>query len=483
MELSKITLTKDYNFKQQEEFSILSGDFNPIHLDSVFARRELVGDIVVHGIHLVLDALEFLIDSTFIEKPLYIHFIKVKFHNPVYLLKSVEISIKQDGQNATIIIRDSKSLLLSEIIVRYRFVNISFFSNIIKSNGFSLKYPSNHSINDLVDHHGDCELDLNEDLCKKIFPNLYQNLLHTQIAEILALTRIVGMKCPGLKSLFSGFELETKKSNHTVVEYKVDKIIERFSMVNLDIVGPTFSGRVETFYRPEPIDQPTIREIARKVQFNSLKNMVALVIGGSRGIGETTAKIIAAGGGTPIITYFKGKQDAEQISRDITDTNFTCYSKMVNIQDLENCFDDFPNNLKVNTIFYFASPKIFVKKTNDFDRDLFDDFLNYYVEGFNELIKLARQKLPQNLIVFYPSSIAIEEKPIDLTEYIMAKKAGEYLCEVLSTKCIGLNILIERLPRMHSDQTLNLFQFPAASTFDIMYPLINTMSELLGAKK
>ena len=39
-------------------------------------------------------------------------------------------------------------------------------------------------------------------------------------------------------------------------------------------------------------------------------NVRALVIGGSRGLGEITAKIIAAGGGDVWITYRRGKEDA-----------------------------------------------------------------------------------------------------------------------------------------------------------------------------
>jgi hypothetical protein len=483
MELSEKKITKTYNFTQQEDFSVLSGDFNPVHLDSIFARRELVGEIVVHGIHLVLGALDFLIDSQLVRQRIFIHFIKVKFHNPVYINNRITISINQDFKNAKIVIRDVKSLLLSEIILRYGFENALFGGSIIKSNIFNFKFPINNSINELVGQHGNCELYLNDDLCKKILPNVYQYLSHIQIAELLALTRIVGMECPGLKSLFSGFELESKNGNLSRIDYKVSNVIERFSMVNLDIVGPSFSGILETFYRPEPIVQPTIMEISQKIEYSSLENMVALIIGGSRGIGETTAKIIAAGGGTPIITYFKGKQDAEKICKEICDAKYNCYLKMININDLEKSLDDFNDLLKVNTIFYFASPKIFVKKAIDFDRDLFDSFFKYYVDSFYELIKLTRQKLPQNLNFFYPSSIAIDERAADLTEYIMAKKAGEHLCEILRAKYNGLNILFERLPRMHSDQTLNLFQFPAASTFDVMYPLINEMYTFLNTNK
>ena len=49
----------------------------------------------------------------------------------------------------------------------------------------------------------------------------------------------------------------------------------------------------------------------------SIKNQSALIIGGSRGIGEVTAKILAAGGANVLITYNKGKNDAEKVVSDI----------------------------------------------------------------------------------------------------------------------------------------------------------------------
>src|SRR5438093_7142373 len=50
--------TRSYTPADQERFAELSGDFNPLHLDPVQARRELFGDVVVPGVHGVLDALD-----------------------------------------------------------------------------------------------------------------------------------------------------------------------------------------------------------------------------------------------------------------------------------------------------------------------------------------------------------------------------------------------------------------------------------------
>ena len=48
----------------QRAFADLSGDHNPIHLDALVARRTPFGRVAVHGMHLLLDALERLSSET-----------------------------------------------------------------------------------------------------------------------------------------------------------------------------------------------------------------------------------------------------------------------------------------------------------------------------------------------------------------------------------------------------------------------------------
>ena len=48
-------------------------------------------------------------------------------------------------------------------------------------------------------------------------------------------------------------------------------------------------------------------QVAHRVRPGIFAGQTALIVGGSRGLGEVTAKLIAAGGGTPIITYQAGK--------------------------------------------------------------------------------------------------------------------------------------------------------------------------------
>ena len=55
--------------------------------------------------------------------------------------------------------------------------------------------------------------------------------------------------------------------------------------------------------------------------------------------------------------------------------------------------------------------------------------------------------------VLYPSSVAVVDRPGDMTEYAMAKSAGEILCADLERSDKRFRILVERLPRMLTDQT------------------------------
>jgi hypothetical protein len=58
--------------------------------------------------------------------------------------------------------------------------------------------------------------------------------------------------------------------------------------------------------------------------------------------------------------------------------------------------------------------------------------------------------------IFYPSSAAIEELPLNMGEYAAAKMAGEILCDFLQKANPTLTIHKPRLPRMATDQTVSL---------------------------
>ena len=67
----------------QEQFAAFSGDWNPMHMDKVAARRTQPGAPVVHGVHLTLWALETLIRDGILGKA--VQGIEATFVKFVYL--------------------------------------------------------------------------------------------------------------------------------------------------------------------------------------------------------------------------------------------------------------------------------------------------------------------------------------------------------------------------------------------------------------
>ena len=74
-----------FTLKDQQDFSRLSGDYNPLHIDPVLSRRLLFGQTVVHGIHAFLWGIEQWIEN----KNEGIHFdsINTQFVKPIFLNK------------------------------------------------------------------------------------------------------------------------------------------------------------------------------------------------------------------------------------------------------------------------------------------------------------------------------------------------------------------------------------------------------------
>ena len=53
-----MTTAKRFTKQDQDDFARWSGDYNPLHVDAGFAARTYPGSPVVHGMHLVLWALD-----------------------------------------------------------------------------------------------------------------------------------------------------------------------------------------------------------------------------------------------------------------------------------------------------------------------------------------------------------------------------------------------------------------------------------------
>ena len=80
--------SKIFGTADQLEFASLTGDYNPMHLDPVAARRTSAGAPVVHGIHTLL----WLLDNISAHHPEIetVAAVRVRFYKTVYVGDRVE---------------------------------------------------------------------------------------------------------------------------------------------------------------------------------------------------------------------------------------------------------------------------------------------------------------------------------------------------------------------------------------------------------
>jgi NAD(P)-dependent dehydrogenase (short-subunit alcohol dehydrogenase family) len=206
---------------------------------------------------------------------------------------------------------------------------------------------------------------------------------------------------------------------------------------------------------------------------------VALILGGSRGLGAVTAKILALGGSKTIITYAQGKQDACKLAHEI---NTACGPEFCSTLHVD-VRKDVGVQLRslasaVTHFYYFATPPIILQNEGGFSPDLYTIFSRFYLSGFFEaLLFLLPQARNGILSAFYPSSAYIEARPPGMTEYSMAKMAGEVLCADLNRSFRRqLRIHVARLPRVLTDQTASVTPAETADPVSIMLPIIRSIN-------
>jgi hypothetical protein len=281
------------------------------------------------------------------------------------------------------------------------------------------------------------------------------------------------MVCPGLHSIFGGLaiNLTADDTGADGLFYRVTTTDPRFRLVRMSIAGGGLAGSIDSFARHPPAAQPAMASLAGLVRPGEFAGATALVVGGSRGLGELTAKLLAAGGAQVIATYAAGRADAARLQQEIAQSGGHCeilpYDVRGSAEQQLAQLSAVPSQL-----YYFATPAIFRRKSGLFVAERFAEFLAFYVHGFYDLCQELRRRRPAGISVFYPSSVAVEERPADMTEYAMAKMAGEVLCRDMRTYQQPIAIAVDRLPRLPTDQTATLREVATADPCAVMLPIL-----------
>lgn len=464
---------RTFHPEDQIAFAQLSGDWNPLHVDQVYARRCLTGQAVVHGIHASLWALDTWLSE--FGQQVSIRSLKASFLRPMPVGVALTCSVipKQDDR-VDIEIFCARSVA-SKLEVEW--IKGGRGSGAQPTAGFpERKLPLELSLEEIAGHSGTLALQLDLETASGLFPRLVRFLPPDELAAIVNTSRLVGVECPGLHSLFSEIDLVAAAGQpRPLLGYQVTQVDSRFGLVRMHIETPALAGDVRAFLRPKPTAQAGYSTLQAQVQPGEFAGQKALIVGGSRGLGELVAKMLAAGGAEVRITYHRGESDAARIVEDIAAHGGKVGSMKLDVLDRGNEETPLPDDLAPTHLYYFATPFIFSGTRACFSEELFARFCDYYVTGFGRTVeRLTDQGLKR---VFYPSSVAIEELPLDMGEYVTAKAAGETLCALLEKRHGGLKISRPRLPRMATDQTASLLPVKNLDPLPVMLELMRAFHE------
>ncbi len=459
----------------QARFAALSGDYNPMHMDATQARRTQAGAPVVHGVHLLLWSLDALATADPSLRPMVR--LEAQFGRFVYVGERAEVECDRSNPEqiklqivAGGIVRCHVTVTLGDAMVEAPAV-----PGLSREEVPFARQPHVLSIEQMADCGGRLAFVATPDVTSQTFPAASRWLGAQRVAALAASSRLVGMVCPGLHSIFSGLSVEACADTvlPNALGFEVTAMHPRFRTVDMAIGGGGIVGSVSTLARLPPTPQASFRDLTQVVRPEEFAGSTVLVVGGSRGLGELTAKLAAAGGGRVTITYHQGMTDAESVAEEIRSGGGICEVARFDARSpAEPQIAELRH--KPTHCYYFATSAIYRAQKEMFSADRFNDLRMIYVDAFWRLCLALRARNPM-VSIFYPSTVFVENRPRGLAEYAMAKAAGEVLCHEMNVVMAPMRVVASRLPRMLTDQTASVIAVKTAPALDVLLPIIRQL--------
>jgi acyl dehydratase len=460
--------SRTFTEADQMRFAAVSGDRNPVHLDAVLARRTQAGTPVVHGVHLLLWGLEELARAEREPPPMR----RLKAHFKHFAAVDERVAVTATRAEASVTLRFiAAGMTIAQLVV-------DFGAAVQAVEGLSGEpVPAPAEAHDLSSDamtgmSGRLAFASPPDAIAAMFPAASGWLGPRRVAALAATTLLVGMVCPGLHSIYAGFTVEA--CDEAVLEdrlsFQVTATDPRVRSVHMTVAGGGLAGAVQSYARTPPTPQASLQDLADVVEPGEFNGAAALIIGGSRGLGEVTAKLLAAGGARVAISYRVGGAEAEAVAQEIRSGGGKCetfaYDASLPAEPQLDGLAAAPTHA-----YYFATPKIFGAQSALFARARLDAFLSVYVDGFLNLAEALRARR-KDVSLFYPSSVAVAKRPRGMLEYAMAKASGETLCAEINQALRPLHVTVDRLPRLLTDQTASVFGVSPPSPAGRLLPVV-----------
>lgn len=439
-----------------------------MHMDPLAARRTQAGAPVVHGVHALLRGLDRLAQAA---PEHWFASLTVRFNQLIYVGDTVEFALADGSETGCTLVASvaGTPVFQATLDVAFPCMEASPLPIGATSLGQPQTRPVELDLAGMAGRSGAVALPA-ADAIAAAFPHLARAWSPARVAAVAATSTLVGMACPGLHSLYGTLSLAACDASAEMLAYRVTDANPRHRMVQMEVEGGGMRGTVLAFARLPPARQPTMEALAGRVPRDAFAGGTALIIGGSRGLGELSAKLLAVGGARTIVTYAAGSDDAAHLAASIRAWGGWCEAVRYDVrQPAAGQLAGLPTP---GQLYYFATPPIFQRRTTPFMPERHAAFQAFYVDGFYDAFQALHAASP-GLAAFYPSSVAVETRPAGMTEYAMAKAAGEILCADLQANWPGARIVVSRLPRLPTDQTAALTQIDTADPVAVLLPILH----------
>lgn len=456
------------------DFAHLSGDYNPIHISQELNHREITNGNAVHGIFLLLRAIETALSGRL--SKLSLASVKCRFLGflqPEELFDITSEAVSSEGsleKHRVTVYNNNKALLICEFSIG-QFIWREVDEELRWSNWPVKPVPT--IAQDIAAQAGSLPLILDQHLYKALFPGLSGLLAPHQVGALCSLTNIVGMRCPGEYSIFDSFDIGFQRSSMSdPIAYQVKRYDQRVNRVSIEVEHSSFEGRLTAFVRPKVVSQANCEEIKKVVVRGQFSGQKALVIGGSRGMGEVLAKLLSMGSAEVTLTYYRGNTESDSVVADIIANGGLAKSASLDVRATEGLEAQLELlDCETTHIYYCATPKIFRGNVLGINRALLSEFNDYYVVSpwviFNYFAARNLQA------VFYPSSSVVDLRHNNMKEYGIAKTAGEAMCDYLHDVFPDVKVFKPRFGKLQTDQTLSVRE---VNTTDNVNSILNELT-------
>jgi len=481
-------ITRVFSELDQTNFASISGDYNPMHMDALAARRTPAGAPVVHGVQSMLWALDVVAGIHTLDR---LSKLDADFARFLHVGEEVTLGIVcPSDKEIRAELRSDKGKVASYVL---RFEERQVVTDTVKIplDGTSLHYTSERNDpipmvwEDIAASNGVVTFYRPAEKCAELWPNLVSAIGAERVAGILAMTRLVGMVSPGLHSTFHriGIQLIEESrdfaTSSDALHFTVRQAEPRFQVVTFSVQSPGVQGTLKASRRTPPTEQPTSDALRSVMPEAVYAGHTALVVGGSRGIGEVTAKLLGLAGVRVIISYVVGAADAEAVATDIREAGGQAITMKLDVLgDVDAQLDLLPS--LPQSLYYFATRRIGTRNGATFDSAIFKGFYEVYVRSFEKLcVNLAKEK---HVHAFFPSTVYVDDHPRGLAEYAMAKAAGEVLSRDMTLSYDRLNVHVARLPRLPTDQTAGMIDQISGSVVESLLPIIHQVEGAVSSR-